>query len=152
MSIVTRRSVMEKPARSIVLSVVLLTAIAIAAGICWNAYALSKTQHKQQKLQALSRTFAEQLEVKRPQLYCDLLRSEEPAQKKLNEDPNIQLSLSGNATLGCTQKEDRECRAFLGAANTATLVKSLVLRHRSTISHTSLVLRIRVKRPHQCHE
>ena len=82
---------MARPARPIVPFVVFLTAIAIMAGVYWDAYALSKTQHKQQKLQALSRTFAVRLEAKRPQLDYDLLKSENPAQKNLNENPNFQL-------------------------------------------------------------
>lgn len=80
---------MKMCTRSIVPFLVCLLAVAVATGMYWNAYAQSKTQHE--RLQALSQEFAKRLEAGRPQLYYDLLRSDDPAQKTLNEDPRIQL-------------------------------------------------------------
>jgi len=39
----------------------------------------------------LSRTYHDRLEARQPQLYWDLLASDNPAQKRLNDDPDMQL-------------------------------------------------------------
>ncbi len=42
-------------------------------------------------LREMSRELTEKLDERRPQLYYDLLSSDDPAQKQLNQDPDIQL-------------------------------------------------------------
>ncbi|MFH1688343.1 MAG: S8 family serine peptidase [bacterium] len=69
---------------------VLLTAamlISMAGGI----YAADRPETNREALLELSETFSERLQARRTQQYYDLLTSDDPLQKQLNEDPNIEL-------------------------------------------------------------
>ena len=46
---------------------------------------------RQARLDSLSFVFEERLEARRPALYFDLLRSDDPPQQQLNADPDVQL-------------------------------------------------------------
>ena len=64
-------------------------ALAVTISVYGNTYGQSVTQRA--KLEDLSQELAQRLQAHRPQLYYDMLASDEVHQKQLNEDPNIQL-------------------------------------------------------------
>ncbi len=73
---------MTRGAKLLLLAVVLLPMLLIAA---------ERPETNSATLNQLSQEFSDQLTVQRTQLYFDLLASELPSQKQLNENPNIEL-------------------------------------------------------------
>jgi len=66
-----------------------VTACAVILITFGDTYGRPETQEA--KLNELSRTFAERLASRRPQLYYDMLASDDPVQNRLNNNPDIQL-------------------------------------------------------------
>ncbi|RKX23831.1 MAG: hypothetical protein DRP45_09575, partial [Candidatus Zixiibacteriota bacterium] len=63
--------------------------LVLIIGICTSAFSQSTVRNA--TLDSLSRSFAQELDHRRPQLYYDLLASDKLADRQLNEDPSIQL-------------------------------------------------------------
>jgi hypothetical protein len=61
----------------------------VLVGLCNASDAVSASRRA--RLESLSRVFEEQLEARRPALYHDLLRSDDPRQQRLNASPDIQM-------------------------------------------------------------
>lgn len=72
----------------VLLSLVMLLVIGVL-----SSAAADRPVTRQARLEELSNTFAQQLEARRPQLYFDLLTDTTLAQRRLNENPDIQLIL-----------------------------------------------------------
>jgi len=66
-----------------------LMVLILTFDFCGSAHARPVT--KRAELLKLSRSFAVQLDALRPQLYYDLLKSDAVPQRRLNENPDIQL-------------------------------------------------------------
>ncbi|HWR83388.1 MAG TPA: S8 family serine peptidase, partial [Candidatus Deferrimicrobium sp.] len=65
--------------------------ILLICTLCLSGSTNAQPMTQTHQLEELSRVTAARLQVLRPQFYYDLLRSNAPSQRRLNEDPNIQL-------------------------------------------------------------